>query len=73
MRNGAADETLAVTVIGGYEAAPISASDRVQAVAEQVQPSPAIDTAVRAAGRISATVTVPLVGPAPGPVVTVRV
>jgi hypothetical protein len=41
--------------------------------AEHVQPEPAIALRVRAAGRISVTVTIPFVGPAEGPLLTVKV
>src|SRR5260370_3887449 len=55
-------------------APPFSASLRVQllaAVPGHAHPVPAIDTSVRPDGTDSATVTVPLVGPAPLPFDTV--
>ena len=42
-------------------------------LAGHVQPVPAIDTSVRPVGTASVTVTVPLVGPAPAPLLTVTV
>lgn len=69
----AVGDTFTVTVIAGYEDPPLNASERVQVGAEHVQPEPAIPTSVRAAGRISVTVTLPLVGPASEPLLTVSV
>jgi hypothetical protein len=63
-------------VIAGYEDAPLNASERAQVSAvgaEHVQPEPAIETNATPAGRVSVTVTNPLVGAAPAPLLTVRV
>jgi hypothetical protein len=73
---GAAAATFAFTMMGGYEDPPLNASERVHdgAVgAEHVQPKPAIPTKLRAEGKISVTVTVPLVDAAPEPLLTVTV
>src|SRR5438552_1874114 len=59
--------TFTVRVIAGYGDPAANASLRVQeSVAKtQLQPVPAIPLAVRPAGSVSATVTVPLVAPVP--------
>ena len=58
--------TFTVTVIGGYEAPALNASERVQVLQAlgQVHPVPAMEAMVNPVGRFSVTVTTPLVGPA---------
>jgi hypothetical protein len=59
--------TLTVRLMAGYEAPGASASLRVQvtvAPTVHVQPEPDAAVAVSPAGRVSETVTVPVVGPA---------
>ena len=67
----ALDATLTATAMAGYAAPAASVSLRVQVVAAQVQPVPAMETSVRPAGTVSVTVTRPVVGPAAAPLATV--
>src|SRR5438270_204217 len=57
--------TVTLTVIAEYPAPAARLSVRVQVRLTHVHPAPVIEASVRPAGRVSATVTVPLVGPAP--------
>src|ERR1700722_1478250 len=57
--------TFTVTAMVGELAPAASASVRVQVVAAQVHPVPAMETSVRPAGTVSVMVTRPLVGAAP--------
>src|SRR5260370_1204854 len=58
----ALEATFTFTVIAGKLAPAFRASLRVQLLAVQVQPVPAMDTSVSPAGGASVTVTAPLVG-----------
>ena len=64
---GACAETFTVRVMAGYEALAASASLRVQVrvPSEQVHPVPDIPVAVRPDGRLSLTLTVPMVAAVP--------
>src|SRR6185369_7586006 len=63
----AVDDTFTVSVIGGNAAPPARLSDRVHVSAgtAHVQPVPDIPVAVKSGGRVSVTVTTPLVGATP--------
>jgi hypothetical protein len=64
---GAVVETFTVSVIGAYELPPANPSLRVQVSVDgvQTQPAPLRAVADNPAGKVSATVTVPVVVPAP--------
>jgi hypothetical protein len=61
----APDATFTVTAMGGKLDAAANTSDRVQVAELHVQPCPVIVARVRPAGRLSVTVTVPIVDPPP--------
>ena len=69
------DATLTVAVIGGYEPPAPMGLVVVQLLVVQVQTLPVLvmDTTVSLLGGYSVTVTVPLVGPAEAPLLTMRV
>ena len=54
-------------------APPLNASLRVQVVPVQDHPVPDVDTSVRPVGRVWVNVTVPAVGPAVAPLLTITV
>ena len=60
---GAVAETSTVTVMAAYALPTASASERLQMLAVQVHPVPAMETRVNPDGIVSVTVTVPFVGP----------
>ena len=70
---GALPDTLTETVMPGYAEPPLRASLRVQLPLPHDHPEPDMLLSVNPVGRVSLTVTVPLVGPAPAPLLTVNV